>query len=104
MNKPFTIWFRCESEARYHAHIIGAVPFRVVRAHFRLPMKPDQHALNEHRKVVARRAIFDNPLSRVDDSVKRGASGWVVDHDECSSLLFVDFGNGAIACEYSDVR
>jgi hypothetical protein len=53
--------------------------------------------------VKAKRAIEDSPLAEQDGSVKRGAVGYVDDYDSSSNLLYVDFGNGAIAVDPNEV-
>jgi hypothetical protein len=53
--------------------------------------------------VKAKRAIEDSPLADEDASVKRGAVGYVDDYDSSSNLLYVDFGNGAIAVDPNEV-
>ena len=53
--------------------------------------------------VKAKRAIEDSPLAEQDGSVKRGAIGYVDDYDSTNNLLYVDFGNGAIAVDPSEV-
>lgn len=53
--------------------------------------------------VKAKRAIEDSPLAEQDGSVKRGAIGYVDDYDGTDNLLYVDFGNGAIAVDPNEV-
>lgn len=53
--------------------------------------------------VKAKRAIEDSPLAEQDASVKRGAVGYVEDYDNLANLLYVDFGNGAIAVDPKEV-
>jgi GNAT superfamily N-acetyltransferase len=53
--------------------------------------------------VKAKRAIEDSPLADEDASVKRGAIGYVDDYDSVENLLYVDFGNGAIAVDPAEV-
>ena len=53
--------------------------------------------------VKAKRAIEDSPLAEQDGSVKRGAIGYVDDYDSTDNLLYVDFGNGAIAVDPNEV-
>lgn len=48
--------------------------------------------------VIARRAIADNPLSKVDSSAKANEMGRIDDVDRCCGLIMVDFGKGSIAC------
>lgn len=48
--------------------------------------------------VIARRAIADNPLSKVDSSAKAHEMGRIDDIDRCCGLIMVDFGHGSIAC------
>lgn len=48
--------------------------------------------------VIARRAIADNPLSKVDSSAKAHEMGRIDDIDFCCGLVMVDFGKGSIAC------
>ena len=59
--------------------------------------------LMQERFVKARHQIIDSPLSLSDSSVKRGQRGEIVDLDFSANLIFVDFGNGAIACTPDEV-
>jgi hypothetical protein len=55
------------------------------------------------RMVMARRGIEDSPLAEIDSSCRRGAVGECLDFSESDNLLYVDFGNGAIACYPEEV-
>lgn len=56
------------------------------------------------RQVTARRDIPDSPLSKMDDSAKKGERGLVVDVDHANQVVFVEFGNkGAIAVSLEDL-
>lgn len=55
-------------------------------------------------RVRARRLICDSPLSSEgSSSVPPGVAGDVCDVDFVNGVVFVDFGDGAIACEPHDL-
>ncbi|MDB6109170.1 MAG: hypothetical protein JWR69_920 [Pedosphaera sp.] len=55
-------------------------------------------------KVIANHHISDSPFAEPDAFARKGQTGRVVDYDECSGLLFVDFGKGAIGVLPEEIR
>lgn len=55
-------------------------------------------------RVMAHCNIKDNPLSRADDSVKKGTIGRIEDVDTVNRIIFVEFNDSTIACDPEDIR